>query len=524
VDAAALLLTAQGGHSERAATAQRTSVPDFILAIDQGTTSTRAIVFDTRMMPVATAQQEFPQLYPAPGLVEHDPEAIWSTTLATMRAAVDKAGIRASEVAALGISNQRETTVIWDRTTGRPIHNAIVWQDRRTAEICAALRRNGHEPMISARTGLLLDPYFSATKIAWVLDHVEGAREAATTGRLAFGTVDSFLLWRLTGGKVHATDATNAARTLLMNIHRGGWDAVLCELFGIPTALLPEVRDCAGDFGTTDVLGAPIRIRGMAGDQQAATVGQGCFAPGMMKSTYGTGCFALLNTGHAPVASRNRLLTTIAYQLGGKRTYALEGAIFVAGAAVQWLRDALKMIAAAPDVNALAAAADPAEEVYLVPAFVGLGAPWWDAKARGALFGLTRKSGVAELARAALEAVGYQTCDLLEAMRADWPAAQTDTVLRVDGGMAASDVTMQFLADILAAPVDRPAVMETTALGAAYLAGYAAGLCPDLAGFAAMWKCERRFHPGMDASARERKLSGWRDAVERTLSERRKAR
>jgi glycerol kinase len=495
-------------------------VPDFILAIDQGTTSTRAIVFDKELQPVAAAQQEFPQLYPAPGLVEHDPEAIWSTTLATMRAAVERAGIRVQEIAALGITNQRETTVVWDRASGRCIHNAIVWQDRRTADICAALRRQGHEPMISARTGLLLDPYFSATKIAWILDHVAGAREAASAGRLAFGTVESFLLWRLTGGKVHATDATNAARTLLMDIRAGSWDAELCALLAVPPALLPEVRDCAGDFGSTDVLGAPIRIRAMAGDQQAATVGQGCFAPGMMKSTYGTGCFALLNTGHEPVRSSNRLLTTIAYQLGGRRTYALEGAIFIAGAAVQWLRDALKMIAAAPDVNALAAAADPAEQVYLVPAFVGLGAPWWDAQARGALYGLTRKSGVPELARAALEAVGYQTRDLLEAMRADWPAA-ADTVLRVDGGMAASDVAMQFLADILAAPVDRPAVMETTAMGVAYLAGYAAGLCPDLPGFAAMWKRERRFHPGMDAATRERKWSGWRDAVARTLSKER---
>ncbi len=499
-------------------------MPDFILAIDQGTTSTRAMVFDRAMRPIATAQQEIPQLYPAPGLVEHDPEAIWSTTLATMRAAVAQAGMRVQEVAALGITNQRETTVIWDRATGRPIHNAIVWQDRRTAETCAGLRRRGHEPMISARTGLLLDPYFSATKIAWILDHVEGAREAARAGRLAFGTVDSFLLWRLTGGKVHTTDATNAARTLLMDIRGGSWDAELCELFAVPTALLPQIRDCAGLFGSTDVLGVPISIRGMAGDQQAATVGQGCFAPGMMKSTYGTGCFALLNTGDEPVRSRNRLLTTIAYQLGGRRTYALEGAIFVAGAAVQWLRDALKLIVAAPDVNALAAAADPAEQVYLVPAFVGLGAPWWDAHARGALYGLTRKSGVPELARAALEAVGYQTRDLLEAMRADWPAAATATVLRVDGGMAASDVSMQFLADILGVPVDRPAVMETTALGAAYLAGYAAGVCPDLPGFAAMWKRERRFQPGMDAATRERKWSGWRDAVERTLSERRKPR
>jgi glycerol kinase len=495
-------------------------LPDCILALDQGTTSTRAILFDAGLTPLASAQEEFPQLYPAPGWVEHDPEAIWSSALSTMRAVVRKAGIRPQEIAALGITNQRETTVIWDRVSGRPIHNAIVWQDRRTDQACAALRTAGHEQRIAQRTGLLLDPYFSATKIAWLLDHVAGARDAAAQGRLAFGTIDSFLIWRLSEGKVHATDATNAARTLLMDIHRGEWDRELCGLFDVPANMLPEIRDCAGEFGTTSVLGTPMRILGVAGDQQAATVGQGCFAPGMMKSTYGTGCFALLNTGSAPVVSRNRLLTTIAYQLGGERTYALEGAIFVAGAAVQWLRDALKLIAAAPEVNTLAAGADPAEEVYLVPAFVGLGAPWWDASARGAIYGLTRKSGGAELARAALEAVGYQTRDLLDAMRADWPAMSADTVLRVDGGMAASDVAMQFLADILAAPVDRPAVMETTALGAAYLAGYAAGLCPDLAGFARMWKCERRFEPRMDAATRERKWRGWRAAVERTLSAR----
>ena len=493
-------------------------MPEYLLAIDQGTTSTRAIVFDLALAPVASAQQELRQIYPAPGLVEHDPEEIWSATLATVRTAMGRAGAQAKDIAALGITNQRETAVIWDRATNRPIHNAIVWQDRRTADRCAALRQDGHEPTIAARTGLLLDPYFSATKIAWLLDHVEGARAAAAEGRLAFGTVDSFLLWRLTGGRVHATDATNASRTLLLDIHRGSWDAELCRLFDVPEALLPEVRDCAGDFGTTDHFGGPIRILGIAGDQQAAMVGQGCFASGMVKSTYGTGCFALINTADQPVASKNRLLTTIAYQLGGHRTYALEGAIFIAGAAVQWLRDALKVIGTAPDVNALAAAADPAEQLYLVPAFVGLGAPWWDANARGALYGLTRKSGVAELARATLEAVGYQTRDLLEAMRADWPAAGTDTVLRVDGGMAASDLTMQFVADILAAPVDRPAVMETTALGAAYLAGYAAGVCPDLSGFAAKWRCERRFEPQMDADTRERKWAGWRDAVARTLS------
>jgi len=495
-------------------------LPDYLLVIDQGTTSTRAILFDTALTPVASAQQEFVQLYPGPGLVEHDPEAIWSTVLATVRAAMAKAGVAATQVAGIGITNQRETTILWDRQTGAPIHNAIVWQDRRTADACAALRQAGHEEMIAARTGLLLDPYFSATKISWLLNHVEGARAAAVAGRLAFGTVDSFLLWRLTGGKAHVTDATNAARTLLMDIRRGAWEAELCELFDIPMALLPEVRDCAGDFGSTGLFGGDIRILGVAGDQQAATVGQGCFIPGMMKATYGTGCFALLNTGAQPVASRNRLLTTIAYQLRGQRTYALEGAIFIAGAGVQWLRDALKVIATAPDVNALAQAADPVEQVYLVPAFVGLGAPWWDARARGAIFGLTRKSGVAELARATLEAVGYQTRDLLEAMRADWPQSEMDMVLRVDGGMAASDITMQFVADILAAPVDRPVVMETTALGAAYLAGHAAGLCPDLAGFASAWKRERRFEPGMDAITRERKWAGWRDAVARTLSSR----
>ena len=487
-----------------------------LLAIDQGTTSTRAIVFDTALTPRAIAQQEFRQIYPGSGLVEHDPEDIWSTTVATVREAMAKAGAGASDLAAIGITNQRETTIIWDRASGRPIHNAIVWQDRRSADACAALRRQGVEASIAQRTGLLLDPYFSATKIAWLLDHVDGARTAAEQGRLAFGTVDSFLLWRLTGGKVHATDATNAARTLLLDIGSGCWDEELCRLFGVPMSLLPQVHDCAADFGTTDLFGGTIRICGVAGDQQAATVGQGCVRPGMMKSTYGTGCFALLNTGATPVKSNNRLLTTIAYQLGGQRTYALEGAIFIAGAAVQWLRDALKMIATAPDVNALAAAADPDEQVYLVPAFVGLGAPWWDANARGAVYGLTRNAGVAELARAALEAVGYQTRDLLEAMRADWPEAG-DTVLRVDGGMTASDFTMQFLADILAAPVDRPAVMETTALGAAYLAGLRAGFCPDLAEFAGRWSCERRFLPQMDDATRERKWQGWRDAVARTL-------
>jgi glycerol kinase len=498
-------------------------LPAALIAIDQGTTSTRAIAFDAALRPLASAQQELRQIFPAPGEVEHDPEEIWTATVATVREAIAKAGLTAKDVAAIGITNQRETTVIWDRATGKPIHNAIVWQDRRTADFCETLRRGGHEPEIAGKTGLLLDPYFSVSKIAWLLAHVPSARDAADAGRLAFGTIDCFLLWRLTGGKVHATDATNAARTLLFDIGQGRWDDGLCRLFGVPASLLPQVKDCAGEFGVSapELFGAPIRILGMAGDQQAATVGQGCFKPGMMKSTYGTGCFALLNTGAERVASRNRLLTTIAYQLEGKRTYALEGAIFIAGAAVQWLRDGLKIIAKASDADSLAARADPAEQVYLVPAFVGLGAPYWDAQARAAVFGLTRNSGTAELAQAALEAVGYQTRDLLEAMHADWPMASGGaTVLRVDGGMTASAVTMQFLADILASPVDRPVVMETTALGAAYLAGRAAGLCPDLDGFAAQWRLDRRFEPRMDAAQRERKYSGWKDAVRRTLTAR----
>jgi len=495
-------------------------LPAALIAIDQGTTSTRAIAFDAALKPLASAQRELRQIYPAPGEVEHDPEEIWTATVSTLRQAMAQAGLTAKDVAGIGITNQRETTLIWDRATGRPIHNAIVWQDRRTADFCDALRRAGHEPELAAKTGLLLDPYFSASKIAWLLDNVAGARALAQAGRLAFGTVDCFLLWRLTGGKVHAADATNAARTALFNIVSGRWDEDLCRMFGVPLSLLPQVRDCAGAFGTTapDLFGAPIRVLGMAGDQQAATIGQGCFKPGMMKSTYGTGCFALLNTGAQRVISRNRLLTTIAYQLDGKRTYALEGAIFIAGAAVQWLRDGLKIIANASDTDSLAQLADPAEQVYLVPAFVGLGAPYWDAQARAAIFGLTRNCGDAELARAALEAVGYQTRDLLAAMTADWPADGAATVLRVDGGMAASAVTMQFIADILASPVDRPVVMETTALGAAYLAGRTAGLCPDLDGFAAEWRLDRRFAPRMPAVERARKYAGWQDAVRRTLT------
>ena len=490
-----------------------------LIAIDQGTTSTRAIVFDAALVPVASAQQEIKQIYPAPGLVEHDPEEIWTAVLATVRAAMAKAKLSAKDIAAIGITNQRETTIVWDRTTGKPIHNAIVWQDRRTSDMCAALRRAGHEDAISVKTGLLLDPYFSATKIAWLLDHIPGARSAAEAGKLAFGTVDSFLLWRLTGGAVHATDATNASRTMLLDISSGKWDPQLSQLFKVPQALLPDVRDCAADYGRAlpELFGAPIAIRGIAGDQQAATIGQGCFKPGMMKSTYGTGCFALLNIGGTPVRSRNKLLTTIAYQIAGKRTYALEGAIFIAGAAVQWLRDGLKLISQAADIDELARKANPAEQVYLVPAFVGLGAPYWDANARGAIYGLTRNSGSAEIASAVIESVGYQTRDLLESMHADWPvAANAGTVLRVDGGMTASDLTLQFLADIIAAPVDRPVVMETTALGAAYLAAHATGIFPDPEVFAASWRLDRRFEPRLDAAARARKWVGWRDAIRRT--------
>ena len=491
----------------------------FILALDQGTTSTRAIVFRADLSVAGMAQEEFPQSYPASGLVEHDPEDLWRTAVSTMRDAVAKAGIRAADIAAIGIANQRETAVVWERAGGRAIHNAIVWQDRRTADVCASLKAEGNEPMLAARTGLLLDPYFSATKAAWLLDHVPGARARAEAGELAFGTVDSYLLWRMTGGAVHATDATNASRTALFDIHRGEWDSDLCRLFRVPMAMLPEVKDSAGDFGTSvpDILGGPVAIRGIAGDQQAAAAGQACFEPGMMKSTYGTGCFALLNTGTTPVASKKRLLTTIACQLQGRRTYALEGAIFIAGAAVQWLRDGLGIIGTAAEAGALAAAADPAQQVYLVPAFTGLGAPYWDPDARGAFHGLSRGTTKRELARAALECVGYQTRDLIEAMHGDW-AAPANTVLRVDGGMTASEWAMQFLADILDAPVDRPTAMETTALGAAYLAGLASGILPAPEVFAGGWALGRRFSPALGAEARERKYRGWKDAVRRTLS------
>ncbi|SPF79549.1 glycerol kinase GlpK [Pseudoprimorskyibacter insulae] len=492
----------------------------YILAIDQGTTSTRAIVFGADYQALAQAQQEFPQHFPANGWVEHDPNDLWTTTLTTCRDAIAKAGIDASQIAGIGITNQRETTLLWDKTTGQPLHNAIVWQDRRTANLCRKLERDGHGPMISDRTGLLLDPYFSATKLRWLLDHVDGARDKAAAGQLAFGTVDTWLIWNLTGGRAHVTDATNAARTMLYDIRKGRWSRTISDLLEIPMTVLPKVQDCAGDFGTTDpaLFGGAIPILGVAGDQQAATVGQACFAPGMMKSTYGTGCFALLNTGEAPVVSENRLLTTIAYQLDGKPTYALEGSIFVAGAVVQWLRDGLKLISSAGETQPLAERADPSQNVILVPAFTGLGAPYWNADCRGAVFGLTRNSGPAEFARAALESVGYQTRDLLEAMQADWGAEMSNRVLRVDGGMANSDYAMQFLSDILNAPVDRPKVTETTALGAAWLAGHRAGVWPDQDAFAESWALERSFAPSMPEDQRDTKYQAWQRAVQATLA------
>ncbi len=491
----------------------------YVLAIDQGTTSSRAILFDDSFAVVALAQQEFAQHFPKSGWVEHDPEDIWNTVVATVRAAIDMAGATASDLVALGITNQRETTIIWDRQSGVPICNAIVWQDRRTAGICTELKAAGHEATIAEKTGLLLDPYFSGTKISWILANVAGARELAEAGRLAFGTVDTFLLARLTNNTVHATDATNASRTLLYDIRNGEWCNELLDVFGVPRGILPEVMDCAADFGTTDesLFGSPIPITGIAGDQQAATVGQACFEPGMLKSTYGTGCFALLNTGTTPVASKNRLLTTIAYQIDGVPTYALEGSIFIAGAAVQWLRDGLAIIDTAAQSNDLAATADPEQDVYLVPAFVGLGAPYWDAECRGAIFGLTRNTGRPELARAALESVCYQTRDLLEAMQSDAGMAKSN-VLRVDGGMVVSDWTMQCLADLLDAPVDRPKILETTALGAAYLAGMQVGFYPGLEEFSHSWSLQRRFSPQMTQAVRQAKYTGWKNAVRRTLT------
>jgi glycerol kinase len=498
------------------------AVADRILAIDQGTTSSRAILFSPEGRPAGVAQKEFPQHFPADGWVEHDPEDIWRDTLEVVRGAMANGGRAARGIAAIGITNQRETTVVWDRATGQPIHRAIVWQDRRTAPLCERLKAEGHEAAVTAKTGLLLDPYFSGTKLAWLLDNVEGARARAARGELAFGTIDCFLLWRLTGGEIHATDATNASRTLLYNIHDGDWDDELLGLLDIPRQILPEVRDCDADFGSTpaSLFGAPLPILGIAGDQQAAAFGQACFLPGMMKSTYGTGCFALFNTGTEALASSNRLLTTIAYRLDGETTYALEGSIFIAGAAVQWLRDGLGLIRSAEETAALAEAADPAQRVFMVPAFTGLGAPFWDAGARGAIFGLTRATGRAELVRATLESVCFQTRDLMEAMRADG-ASQLEA-LRVDGGMVANDWVLQRLADLLAVPVERPTVAETTALGAAYLAGLRSGFFASggdpLARLGEAWRCAARFEPSMDEDRRAEAYAGWKSAVARVRS------
>ena len=497
---------------------------EFILAIDQGTTSSRAIVFDAHLKPVAVSQREFSQHYPRSGWVEHDPEEIWSTTVSVCRDALNQMQIDPTEIAAIGMTNQRETTIVWDRATGAPIYPAIVWQDRRTSDVCNRLRAEGFESMVTEKTGLRLDSYFSATKIGWILDHVPGARDKAEVGALLFGTIDSFLLWRLTGGAVHATDATNASRTMLYNIRTGAWDNTLLDLFRVPRTLLPTVLDCADDYGSVvpELFGVTIPIRGVAGDQQAAAIGQTCFWPGMLKATYGTGCFALLNTGRTCVRSQQRLLSTIAYRLDGQTTYALEGSIFVAGAVVQWLRDGLKVIQNAADTELLAEQAQADTQVYLVPAFTGLGAPYWDSECRGALFGLTRDTGFAEVARAALRSVAYQTRDLYEAMRSDWDAASAGSshsaVLRVDGGMVANDWMVQSLSDILQAPVDRPEVIETTALGAAWLAGMQVGLYPKADAFSDSWALDRHFEPEMSKRAADTRYAGWRDAVSRVLT------
>jgi glycerol kinase len=484
-----------------------------ILAIDQGTTSTRAIVFTVKGEPVGVAQRELPQIYPADGLVEHDPEEIWAATVAVCADVLKEVG--RAPIAAIGITNQRETAVVWERASGKAIHNAIVWQDRRGAELCRKLIAAGHEPAVQRKTGLLLDSYFSATKIAWLLENVPGARRRAEAGELAFGTIDSFLLWRLTGGKVHATDITNASRTLLFDIHRRDWDDDLLKLFGVPRSLLPEVRPNAAVFGRSGPVGfgADLPITGMAGDQQAALIGQACLRPGMIKSTYGTGCFALMNTGREAKLSKNRLVTTVGYQLGEHFAYAIEGSIFVAGAAIQWLRDGLKLIQTAGDSEALARGAAGLRNVYLVPAFTGLGAPYWDPEARGAILGLSRDTGIAEIVRSALEAVCYQTQDLMSAMIAD--SGTRPVALRVDGGMARNDWTMQFLADVLQLPVERPKVTETTALGAAFCAGLGAGLLPDIADIEASWTGDRQFQPEMAGETRDRLYAGWQDAVKR---------
>jgi len=484
----------------------------YILSIDQGTTSSRAMLFDEHGHARFTAQQEFTQHFPKDGWVEHNAEEIWVTTLRLVREALAKAKTDDCDIAAIGITNQRETTVVWDRSSGEPIYNAIVWQDRRTADYCESLRKQGMESVVSSKTGLLLDPYFSGTKVNWILENVSGARARAEKGELAFGTIDCFLIWRLTGGKVHATDATNASRTLMFNIHQQSWDHELLEMLSVPASLLPEVLDCADDYGTTSksLLGAEIPIAGVAGDQQAALIGQACFEPGMIKSTYGTGCFMMLNTGEQALVSNNKLLTTVAYRLNGKTSYALEGSIFIAGAAVQWLRDGIGIIDTAQETEALAASLDSNNGVYLVPAFTGLGAPHWDPDARGAIFGITRDTGVAELVRATLESVCYQTFDLLEAKRRD---GLKPTRLRVDGGMVQNNWLCQFLADTLDIVVERPRVTETTALGAAYLAGLQVGLFDSLADISTHWQADREFHAEMESSQRKLLLANWHEAV-----------
>ena len=491
----------------------------YILSIDQGTTSSRGVLFDENYEIISIGQNEFTQFFPDSGWVEHDPEEIWTSTLESCRSAIKQSKIDPNQIRAIGITNQRETTVVWDKETGMPIYNAIVWQDRRTSDYCQSLRSLGHESLVNQKTGLLLDPYFCATKIAWILDNVDGAREKANKGGLLFGTIDCFLMWRLSNKKIHSTDATNACRTLLYNIHEGCWDKDLLDLFNVPASMLPEVYDNAADFGVADesIFGAEIAIAASIGDQPSALVGQACFHPGMVKSTYGTGCFVLINTGYEPVKSNNKLLTTLAFQVNGKTCYALEGSIFIAGAAVQWLRDGLKFIESAEQSETLAMKADDSQDVYLVPAFVGLGAPHWDPDCRGALFGMTRNTGPAEITKATLESVCYQTSDLLSAISKDLGESKLSAI-RVDGGMAASNWTMQMLSDLVELPVDRPKNLETTALGAAYLAGMQVGFYPPMDEFSESWQSESQFNSKMKEELRARKLAGWKDAVRRTLS------
>jgi glycerol kinase len=497
----------------------------YILSIDQGTTSSRAILFNKQMKIEAIAQEEFEQHFPNSGWVEHNPKDLIQTVLNSCKNVLKKVDATANDIVSIGITNQRETTVVWDKNTGEPVYNAIVWQDRRTAKECDELKNSGYENMVINKTGLLLDPYFSGLKLKWILENVQGAKQKALNGDLLFGTVDSYLIWTFTNKKKHVTDATNAARTMLYNIRTNRWDEEICKLLDIPMGILPEVKDCADNFGIMDksFLGKEISIYGVAGDQQSATIGQACFEPGMVKSTYGTGCFALLNIGDNFITSNNKLLTTIAYRLDGKTTYAFEGSIFIAGAVVQWLRDALKIITNSSDAQELAKNADENQQLYMVPAFTGLGAPYWDTKCRGAIFGLTRGSGINEFCKAALESVAYQTRDLLEAMNDDWANFEKDSkknnpILRVDGGMSASDYTMQFLSDILGASIDRPEILETTALGVAWLAGMKAGFYPTKEEFAKNWQLEKNFQPTLDETTKEKLYAGWKDSVNRTLS------